>query len=289
MLISCGLLYAQTLDESIRNAASEMSNRLDGGSSVAIINFQSQSTRLTNYVIDELNVALINIGKLKPVERRRLDSIRGELQFNMSGEVSDESAQGIGRMLGANSIIMGSIEIIGSNYRIRFQVIATETATIQYAFSQNINNDNILENLLKGTNFLVDFSTEQRLGASTLNLLFGTGSFLIEGDKFGGGLTAITEGIGVGFIIYAVASFNTIPKANREEYETLTTYDDAALPFFIGLGCYLGGAIFGIIRAQVFHKPGSQVTLNQQDRFRIDPVFLGELNTGVRVSYIWRF
>ncbi|MDR2393516.1 MAG: hypothetical protein LBD93_05110 [Treponema sp.] len=56
------------------------------------------------------------------------------MDFNMFDEVSDESAQGIGRMFGAQSIIIGSIEVIGSQYRIRFQAIATEGATIECAF-----------------------------------------------------------------------------------------------------------------------------------------------------------
>ena len=86
---------------------------------VAVISFQSPTTELTEYAIDEINSAIVRIGRLRPVERRQLDIIRSELHFNLSSEVSDESAQNIGRMLGAQTIIMGSaklmwIELLGN-------------------------------------------------------------------------------------------------------------------------------------------------------------------------------
>jgi hypothetical protein len=287
-LLTCGGLQAQTLDDAIKNAALELSNRLNDGSTVAVINFQSGSTRLTDYAIDELNNAIVNIGKLKPVERRRLDAVRDELQFNMSGEVSDESAQSIGRMFGARSIIMGSIEIIGSMYKIRFQAVTTETATIQYAFSENIRNDSVLESLLQGTNYLVDFTPRQRLSASALNLLFGAGSFFVEGDKFGGGVTAGAEGLGTALFVYALANFNTNKDSYNEQYASIEkSYE--AWPLFIGIGCYLGGAVFGIIRAQTYHKPGSRVAIIPFDGLGIDLVSTTNDNVAFKMSYTWKF
>ena len=161
-------LNAQTLDESIRQAAAEMSERLTGGSTVAVINFQSPKNELTEYVIDELNGAIVRIGRIRAVERRRLEAIRTELQFNISGEVSDESAQSIGRILGAQSIIMGSLQTIGSSHRIRFQAVSTEDAVIQHVFSGNIYDDNILVSLLVGSNTpaLRPVDTENREASS---------------------------------------------------------------------------------------------------------------------------
>jgi TolB-like protein len=285
VMAACGSLHTQSLDDAIKNAASEISSRLESGSAVAVIGFQSQSTRLTDYAIDELNNAIVNIGKLRPVERRQLDAVRSELNFDMSGEVSDESAQSIGRMLGARYIVTGSIEVIGSLYRIRFQAIATETATIQYAFSENISNNSVLESLLQGTNYLVDFTFNQRLGASALNLLLGTGSFFIEGDGLGGGITAAVEGLGVVSIITAVIIKSAF---YNPEDPIIKTYD-AAYPFFIGIGLYAGGAIYGIIRAATYHKHGSQMSMLPIDGLRMDLVSSGNNDMGFKISYTWRF
>ncbi|MDR1250314.1 MAG: CsgG/HfaB family protein [Treponema sp.] len=281
---ACGSLHAQTLDEAIKNAAAAISGRLEQDSTVAAINFQSQSTRLADYAIDELNNAMVNIGALKPVERRRLDAIRNELDFSMSGEISDESVQSIGRMLGARSIITGSIEIIGAQYKIRFQAIATETAAIQYAFSENINNNSVLESLLQGTNYLVDFTTQERFTASALNLFFGAGSFFTERDGLGGGITAALEGLGAVGIISGL-----VIKAAFYNPDTELIKSYAAYPFYIGVGFYLGGAIYGIIRAQTYHKPGSQMAAMPLDRLGIAIVPTAHNRAGLKLSYTWSF
>jgi hypothetical protein len=284
-----GKLQAQTLDDAIKNAASELSRRLNDGSVVAVINFQSQSARLADYTIDELNSAIVNIGKITPVERRRLDTVRGELELGVSGEVSDESAQRIGQMLGAQSIITGSIEIIGSVYRIRFQAVATETAAIQYAFSENINNNSVLESLLQETDYLLDFTFKERLGASALNLLYGAGSFFVERDKFGGGVTVGLEGLGTVLFVYApLASFNTRKDSYNERYSSIEkSYE--AYPFFIGIGCYVGGAVFGIIRSQIYRKAGYQIAVSQFDRPGMGLVSSADGGIGLKISYAWRF
>jgi hypothetical protein len=64
VMFFCGVLQAQTLDDAIKNAASEMSGRLQNGSTIAVISFQSQSVRLTDYVIDELNNLAISLTKV---------------------------------------------------------------------------------------------------------------------------------------------------------------------------------------------------------------------------------
>ena len=43
-----------TLDEAVKTASDEMSARLPRGSTLAVVNFRSESTRLSDYVIDEL-------------------------------------------------------------------------------------------------------------------------------------------------------------------------------------------------------------------------------------------
>ncbi|MDR1575830.1 MAG: CsgG/HfaB family protein [Treponema sp.] len=290
LIVSFSLLHAQTIDEAIKNAAAGISEKLPQGSTVAVINFSSESARLTDYAIDELNGAIVNTGKLKPVERRQLNAVRDELNFNMSGEVSDESAQSIGRMLGTRNIVTGSIEIIGAVYRIRFQAVSVESASIQYAFSETIKNDSVLESLLVGTKSLVDFTTEERLGTAGLNLLFGAGSFFIEGDKFGGGVTAGLEAAGIALLVYSLAQFNTQHSAGNysEEYDSIEkSYE--AYPFFIGIGLYAGGAIFGVIRAFIYHKPGSLVAKTPFDGLDLNLVSAKNNTPGLQVAYTWRF
>jgi len=82
-------------------------------------------------VIDELSIHLANGGKLVVVDRRELDIIQQEEQFQMSGEVSDESALSIGKKLGAQLVVSGSLTSMGSAYRFRIRVLNVETAVVE--------------------------------------------------------------------------------------------------------------------------------------------------------------
>ena len=289
LIFLAAIVHAQTLNSAIEEAANEISERLPERTTVVVINFQSDSERLTDYVIDELNGKIANIGKIRPVERRLLNELRSELNFNMSGEVSDESAQNIGRMLGSRYIILGSIDFIGSQYRIRFRAITTETASIEYSFFQNIRNDAVLESLLRGTGALADFTSEERIRASALNLFFGLGSFTVQKDYIGGGITAAFEGVGTVLLVYSIAMYNSKMKYGEYWQETTLTTSFEAYPFFAGLGLYLGGAIFGIIKAQIYSKPGSRIAVSPIDRLQLNLVSHNNENTGLQIKYKWSF
>jgi TolB-like protein len=52
------------------------------------------------------------------VDRQNLEKIRTEMNYQMSGEVSDESARSIGRQFGVQYIVYGRVRRIGGDYRV---------------------------------------------------------------------------------------------------------------------------------------------------------------------------
>jgi curli biogenesis system outer membrane secretion channel CsgG len=63
------------------------------------------------------------------VERSRLDAVRRELNLQYSGEVDDASAASLGKFLGAQAVITGSLTPLGGGkHRVRFTAIDVETA-----------------------------------------------------------------------------------------------------------------------------------------------------------------
>jgi len=119
------------LDRAIREAAQNIENNVPAGQKVAVLNFSSPTDQFSEYVIDELSIQLANGKKLVVVDRRELDLIRQEEQFQMSGEVSDESAQSIGKKLGAQIIVSGSLNAMGGAYRFRIRALNVETAVVE--------------------------------------------------------------------------------------------------------------------------------------------------------------
>jgi outer membrane lipoprotein-sorting protein len=139
-----------TLDQAIQEASANIETSLSPGTKAAILYFTSPSEAFSEYVLEELSTTLVNGRKIMIVDRKNLDAIRAELNFNMSGEVSDESAQTIGRMLGAQSIVFGTLSVMGGVSRFRVKTINTESANIEASSSVNIVNDEQVEILLAG-------------------------------------------------------------------------------------------------------------------------------------------
>ena len=127
-----------TLEEVIKNAARDLEEALPQGTMIAVLNFASPSPAFSEYVIEELTGELVNGRKLTIVDRSSLSLIRQEMNLQLSGDVSDESAQAIGKMLGAQSIVSGSLTNMGTYQRFRVRVISVETAAIQTQVSLNL-------------------------------------------------------------------------------------------------------------------------------------------------------
>jgi len=153
LILGPAIIHAQTvnLDNAIKGAVDEITYTLKRGSKVAILSMRSSSGKMSNYIMEELISAIVNQRSLTVVDRAQLDLINEEMNFQMSGDVSDASAQAIGKKLGAQSIITGSFESLGNFYRFRIRVIAVETAAIQITYSANVVNDQVIASLLGNT------------------------------------------------------------------------------------------------------------------------------------------
>jgi len=162
-----------SLNTAIREAASLMETRLNAGTRVALVNFTSPSQVFSEYVLDQLSGVLVNNGKLIVVDRANLDRIRQELGFNASGEVSDASAQEIGRMLGAQAVVTGTYTVIGDLQHAMFKTIVTETAAIVVQHNADIAQDRRIQALLaqgggsRGVNYGTTSARNQSGASST--------------------------------------------------------------------------------------------------------------------------
>jgi len=105
-------------------------DELRPGSTVAVINISSNNPDLAAFAIDELEYRLVMAKKFTIVDRKTLDTIRSEQKFQISGEVSDQSAVSIGYLLGANIVITGSITGTGSAQRLTLKALDVKTAQI---------------------------------------------------------------------------------------------------------------------------------------------------------------
>jgi len=103
---------------------------MPNNSRIAIINIQSSDSSLSQQVITGLEYRLVNSGKFKIVERREIDLILGEQNFQSSDYVDDKSAVSFGKLLGASIVITGNIIKSGTLQQLTVKAIDVQTAQI---------------------------------------------------------------------------------------------------------------------------------------------------------------
>lgn len=103
---------------------------LPRNSTIAVISISSNNLDLATFAIDELEYQLVTAKQFTIVDRKTLDAIRSEQNFQLSGEVSDQSAISIGNLLGANIVITGGISGSGNTQRLTLKALDVKTAQI---------------------------------------------------------------------------------------------------------------------------------------------------------------
>jgi TolB-like protein len=139
-----------SLDDAIQKSSLEIAGNLKPGTIIAVLTVASESEKITEYIIEELTTYLPKNNNITIVDRENLDLLQQEIDFQLSGEVSDESAQAIGKKLGAQSIVYGTLTKVLGNYRLRMKTINVETAVIESATSYDIGSNDRNITMLKG-------------------------------------------------------------------------------------------------------------------------------------------
>ncbi|MDR0303094.1 MAG: CsgG/HfaB family protein [Treponema sp.] len=158
LVVTCSLLFAcatvakgpDDLDIAIRDTSDYLNDNLPKGSKIVILNIQSDHAALSDYIIDELIANAVNDKIFSVVDRAQLEQIRMELNFQMSGEVDDNSALEIGKFLGAQTIVSGAISELADRHRMRIRALNVQTAEVQGQYNRNISASKLITALMKG-------------------------------------------------------------------------------------------------------------------------------------------
>jgi len=153
--ISLSAQNVETLDNAIKTVAERSSEQIilrnipetfdftTKTITVAILDFDCSSKTLSEYIVSDLTKYFLRNMKFTPVERQKLENARRELKFNMSSEVDDNSAQRIGKFVGAKVVIFGSVKPFGKMYRMEARAIAVEKGIILAQENVNIREKDI--------------------------------------------------------------------------------------------------------------------------------------------------
>lgn len=206
-LISVAVSFSQskgvTIDNALTQAAEKFSSSLKNRTTVAILGISSSYNELSEYMLGELTTDIVQLRKLQVVTRANLDVIKKEMNFQLSGEVSDETMQQLGAKTGAQTVISGTFKPLGTLYVLDIQAFDVTTATIQDTYRVNVVSDETLELLTKkkivGTSGKIqanDYTAGERLGIGFQNILLGLGSYR-NGHWGDGILMTAADGIAI--------------------------------------------------------------------------------------------
>jgi tetratricopeptide (TPR) repeat protein len=139
-----------SFDEAMSGIENLIKDKLAIGTEVAIAAIDSPTINISEYLTDELSDRF-SIAQMKVLARgKELRSIDNEHNFQMSGMVSDETAVGIGRYIGAKVVITGTFSYFSNFSQLRLRAVDVETSAILATYSPRIgNNGPILIGLTK--------------------------------------------------------------------------------------------------------------------------------------------
>jgi len=118
------------LQQAIYYASDAITVDLPKGSKIALLNIESSDKKTSEQVIDELEYIFISSKNFTMVNRRTLDAIIAEQNFQVSGKVADNEAVSIGKMTGANIVITGAVSDSGSFRRLTLRALDVQTGQI---------------------------------------------------------------------------------------------------------------------------------------------------------------
>ncbi|GHT85540.1 hypothetical protein FACS1894137_09950 [Spirochaetia bacterium] len=118
------------IDPSVKAAVKAIASNLPRRGSVVILSIASSSKELSTYLVDDLEYHIASGTDAILVDRKLIDILRTEQDFQISDEDSYDSAVSFGKLLEADVVITGSISGKDKNTRLRVKVLDVKTGTI---------------------------------------------------------------------------------------------------------------------------------------------------------------
>jgi hypothetical protein len=152
------------LDEGVESIAKSLLVQIPKGKKVSFIDIETETGKLSDYLIDELSRHL-GTGGLTIIDRQNLASVDAELLYQYStGKVDDKALRSMTSQDAPQYIITGSVKPLGGQYNITLYAVDIEKAYRNTAAAR-VASDPVLRDLLSE-----DRSLDALIGQAAANL-----------------------------------------------------------------------------------------------------------------------
>ncbi|MDE7227583.1 MAG: penicillin-binding protein activator LpoB [Treponemataceae bacterium] len=122
--------FAVDIETALQQVTDQFSATFKKGTTIAIVGISSDSAEMSDFMLDDLTMRFVQARKVTVANRANLDAIKTEMNFQLSGEVSDESIQQLGAMVGASIVVHGKLIPIGSTFNLTVQALDVTSAAV---------------------------------------------------------------------------------------------------------------------------------------------------------------
>lgn len=129
-------LQAGELDRKIKKLAQPFVEKAQAGEVVTVAVFpfvtdEKLAKKKVDVAVSELlTQELYRAGTFRLVERSQLDTVLKEQKLGLSGAIDSETAIRVGKLLGAQQIVLGSVSKLGKSYQINARLVDAQTGEI---------------------------------------------------------------------------------------------------------------------------------------------------------------
>jgi len=113
------------------------------GIAVMPINVKGEMDKYADALTDKMVSQLVNLRRFKVIERAALDKVLEEQQLQVSGVVDDQAAVQVGKVAGADAIVVASVTQKGSGGKVNVRVIDTETSETVVARGEQVDGSEV--------------------------------------------------------------------------------------------------------------------------------------------------
>ncbi|MEX1014242.1 MAG: FlgO family outer membrane protein [Candidatus Paceibacterota bacterium] len=158
LFLSPHSLSAQaSLGEKVGELSTQISKQIESNekTKIAVVEFsdlQGNVTDFGRFLAEELITRFYQTNKFTVVERQMLNKVIEEQKLTLKGMVDPSSAKELGKILGVDAIVSGTITDLSNSLRVNARIMNTETGEIFGAASTQIyKNDSVIQLMSSGT------------------------------------------------------------------------------------------------------------------------------------------
>lgn len=144
------------LDQRVSELSQQIATKMSAKqkTTIAVVEFtdlQGNVTDFGRFLAEELITRLYDAEKFKVIERQLLKKIIAEQKLSLTGVVDPASAKQLGKILGVDAIVAGTVTNLAQSLKVNARLISTETGEVFAVAAAEIFKDESVMGLLTGT------------------------------------------------------------------------------------------------------------------------------------------